>query len=125
MRGVILTIIVLIFLTAPVFALTSEEKATIERVRLMEDSIWLFASVFLVFFSYQLRKIYAGGAMEKTFTLFTLAFGLMMLWKFLGVIQRVYGIEAELIRELIGEGGSGFMMGVAYYAMWRMLKGEE
>ncbi len=125
MRWSVILLVTLIFLVSVGFAITPEQKDIIGKIRLAEDSIWLFASVFLVFFTYQLRKVYEGGALEKSFLLFTVAFGLMVFWKFLGVIQRVYDIEAEFLKEFIGEGGSGFMIGIAYYAMWKMLKGEE
>ncbi len=124
MRGLIL--IVLLLAISTVYGLTPEEKATIEKIRIVEDSMWLFASVFIVFFTYQLKKIYEGGEIERGFTLFLIAFGLIVMWKFLGVIQRVYDIEAvEDFKEVVGEAGSGFMMGVAYFVMWKLLKGEE
>lgn len=121
-----LVLIVALFTISAVYGLTPEEKETISKIRIVEDSMWLFASVFIVFFTYQLKKVYEGGQLERAFALFLIAFGLIVLWKFLGVIQRVYDIEAvEDFKEVVGEAGSGFMMGVAYFVMWKLLKGEE
>jgi hypothetical protein len=124
MRRLLIVITALVFLTGTVYAMTPEQKEIIGKIRLAEDAIWLFASVFLVFFSYQLKVIYEGGEMEDAFKIFVLAFSLLVLWKFLGVTGRIYGIDTGLVKELVGEAGSGFVIGGAYSKMWHIMKGE-
>jgi len=112
------------------YAATGGGKDVISRYRIGEDALWMFASAFLVYFSYQLMTTYKGGALEKGFLAFMAAFFIIFLWKFIGVVMRLHGLGStnapalDEFKEIL-EGLSGLAIGIAFLVMYNQLKLKE
>ncbi len=99
----------------------------IGRLRLAEDGIWFFASIFLMYFSYRLMILSKGGVLEKGFLAFMLSFFVIVLWKYIGVNERIFALPKGALHEFKEalEGVSGVAIGLTFLYMYNLLRPKE
>jgi hypothetical protein len=99
----------------------------ISRLRLAEDGIWFFASIFLMYFSYRLMVLSKGGRLEKGFLAFMLSFFIIVLWKYIGVNERIFALPQGALHDFKEtlEGLSGVAIGLTFLYMYNLLRPKE
>ncbi len=106
-----------------IYLASDKGDVAIKNMRLGEDAMWFFAAIFLMYFSYRLMVLSKGGFLEKGFLAFMLTFFIIVLWKFIGVNGRMFGVSEGLgeFKEIL-EGVSGLAMGGTFLYMYTLLK---
>ncbi|RMF91319.1 MAG: hypothetical protein D6733_01505 [Methanobacteriota archaeon] len=102
-------------------------ESVIGNYRMGEDAIWMFASAFLLYFSYGLMTMSKGGALEKGFLGFMISFFIIFLWKFIGVNERALSLPKGGLHEFkeMLEGLSGLAIGITYLYMYNVLRPKK